>query len=317
MNGTEKCKMLKDMIRIRVFETELKKLVEAGEMTGFIHFYLGEEAIAVGVCNALNSDDYIASTHRGHGHLIAKGVNTRDMMAELFGKASGCNKGKGGSMHICVPSLGIVGSNGIVGAGLPLATGAALSAKYCKNGRVSVCFFGDGASNEGAFHESINMAAAWKLPAIFVCENNLYACNTRISTVTNTPDIADRAKGYNIPGVVVDGNDVEAVNAAMEEAVKRARAGEGPTLLECKTYRHTVHCYGDPDLRTPEELQYWMNRDPIKLYSEKLLAEKVLDQAEIDSYWVAANEEVAEAIEYGKSEPEPELSALMENVYSE
>jgi TPP-dependent pyruvate/acetoin dehydrogenase alpha subunit len=317
MNEALKCKMLKDMIRIRTFEEELQKLVKADEMTGFLHLYIGEEAIAVGVCNAINKDDYITSTHRGHGHMIAKGIPTRDMMAELFGKASGCNKGRGGSMHICVPSMGIIGTNGIVGAGLPLAVGAGFTAMYTNDDRISVCFFGDGASNEGSFHESINMAAIWKLPVIFVCENNLYACNTKISDTCNTPNVADRAKGYGIPGEVIDGNDVEKVYTSMQKAVEYVRAGNGPMLIEYKTYRRLEHCLGDPDLRAPEEKDNWAKIEPINRYADKLVSVGVIDQGTVDSYWTGALKEISDAIAYGRSEPEPSIETLLIDVYGE
>ncbi|MEG1515603.1 MAG: thiamine pyrophosphate-dependent dehydrogenase E1 component subunit alpha [Clostridia bacterium] len=317
MDAIGKRKMLKDMMRIRVFEERLYQLVEAGNMNGFLHLYLGEEAVAVGVCSALNKDDYITSTHRGHGHLIAKGVPTRDMMAELYGKANGCNKGKGGSMHICVPAFGIIGSNGIVGGGIPLATGAALTAKYTHSGRISVCFFGDGASNEGSFHESLNMAAIWKLPVIYVCENNMYACNTAFTHASNTSDVADRAKAYNIPSEIVDGCDVEAVYNTLCASVEYVRAGNGPMLIECKTYRWFEHCIGDPDLRPRDEWQRWKERDAIKLYADKLIGKGVIDQSAVDELWNEAKIEITDAIQYGEDGPEPALNSLLEDVYSE
>lgn len=317
MDATLKLKMLRDMMRIRSFEEKLYELIQAGEMNGFLHLYLGEEAVAVGVCNALKKDDYITSTHRGHGHVIAKGVDPRVMMAELYGKVTGSNKGKGGSMHICVPELGIIGTNGIVGGGLPLATGAAFSAKYLKDGKVSVCFFGDGASNEGSFHESLNMAAMWKLPVIFVCENNMYACNTPFTKASNTKDVAARAKAYDMPSAIVDGQDVLAVYDEMVKAVEHARSGKGPVLVECKTYRWYEHCVGDPDLRPRDEWNAWKARDAIRIFTEKLIAEGTVTQEEADRMFAQARKEIEEAVEYGRQSPEPELDSIFEDVYSD
>ena len=317
MEATLKRKMLRDMMRIRSFEETLYELIQAGEMNGFLHLYLGEEACAVGVCSALNADDYIASTHRGHGHVIAKGVNPREMMAELYGKSTGTNKGKGGSMHICVPELGIIGTNGIVGGGLPLATGAAFSAKYRKNGRVSVCFFGDGASNEGSFHECLNMAAIWNLPVIFVCENNQYACNTPFVRASNTKDVANRARGYNIPSMIADGQDVWQVYEKAREAVAYARNGNGPVLMECKTYRWYEHCVGDPDLRPGEEKAAWKTRDCIRLFADRLAREGVASPEEAQAMWDEARAEIAAAVDYGRQSPEPAPDSIFEDVYAD
>ncbi len=234
------------MYRMRRFEEEVFEFYKKGMMPGLAHLYLGEEGVATGVCAALNEDDYIGSTHRGHGHLVARGAQIDKMMAEILGKEGGYSKGKGGSMHIMAMDKGILGANGIVGGEIPIATGAAYSAKYRKTNQVAVSFFGDSASNEGTFHESINMAAAWNLPIIYVIENNLYGISVDIRDVTNTPNLADRALGYGIPGVVVDGMDVLAVHQAAKEAVDRARSGNGPTLIECKTYRWQGHHVGDP-----------------------------------------------------------------------
>lgn len=317
MDANLKIKMLRDMMRIRSFEEKLYELVKAGDMNGFLHLYLGEEACAVGICNALNQDDYIASTHRGHGHVLAKGVDPKDMMAELYGKAAGTNKGKGGSMHICVPELGIIGTNGIVGGGIPLATGAAFSAKYQKNGKISVCFFGDGASNEGAFHECLNMAAMWDLPVIFVCENNQYACNTAFVKASNTKDVAARAQGYNIPSMILDGQDVMDVHNKAVQAVEYVRNGNGPMLLECKTYRWYEHCIGDPDLRPRQEWNSWKQRDCIKLFADKLIQEGLVDQAKVDSMFAEARAEIEDAVAYGRQSPEPELDSIFEDVYAD
>jgi pyruvate dehydrogenase E1 component alpha subunit len=234
--------MYRSMTRIRLFETKVRDLATANEIPGFVHVSIGEEASATGVCAALRKTDRITSTHRGHSHLIAKGGRLDRMMAELFGKRTGYCKGKGGSMHIVDFSLGILGANGIVGAGLPIATGSALAAVIAGTEDVTACFFGDGASNEGTFHESLNLAAVWKLPVVFVCENNGFGEFTPMQTVTSVKDIAVRAKAYDIPGHIVDGNDVLEVYRYASEAIARARAGEGPTLLECKTYRWEGHC---------------------------------------------------------------------------
>lgn len=317
MEASMKLKMLRDMMRIRSFEEKLYELVKAGEMNGFLHLYLGEEASAVGICSALNKDDYIASTHRGHGHVIAKGVDPRVMMAELYGKVTGSNKGKGGSMHICVPELGIIGTNGIVGGGIPLATGAAFSSKYQKDGKVSVCFFGDGASNEGAFHECMNMAAMWNLPVIFVCENNHYACNTAFTKASNTKDVATRARGYGIPSMILDGQDVMDVHDKAVQAVEYVRSGNGPMLLECKTYRWYEHCIGDPDLRPRQEWNAWKQRDCIALFGKRLIEEGVTSQSEIDKMFADARAEIEAAVDYGRQSPEPALDSIFEDVYAD
>lgn len=245
------------MVLIRKFEMCASKLFAQNKLPGFLHLYVGEEAVATGVCSALEVTDYITSTHRGHGHLIAKGGDVKKMMAELFAKETGYCKGKGGSMHISDRDKGILGANGIVGAGIPIATGAAFASKYKGDGRVAVSFFGDGAANRGTFHEALNMAAAFKLPAVFVCENNLFAISVCARYHMAISDISDRAAAYGMPGYSIDGNDVELVYETTKAAVERARRGEGPTLIECKTWRHRGHYEGDPDdYRTAEELCY-------------------------------------------------------------
>ena len=316
MNDTLKIKMLKDMMRIRKFEEQLYQLFLAGALPGFLHLYLGEEAIAVGVCSALNKDDYITSTHRGHGHVIAKGADTAQMMAELYGKRTGCNKGKGGSMHIAVPELGILGANGIVGAGLPLATGAALSAKYQKNNKVAVCFFGDGASNQGTFHEAVNIAAAYSLPVVYVCENNQYGANTAFSRISKTINISDRAAAYGMPALAVDGNDPEEVYGATMEAVKYARGGKGPFMIEALTYRWTGHCLGDMDLRPEKDIEDWKLREPIKRYINKLVSEDVLKDEMVNRFWEEAKDEIDKAVKFGQDSPEPDLETALTDVYT-
>jgi acetoin:2,6-dichlorophenolindophenol oxidoreductase subunit alpha len=309
--------MYRIMLRIRHFENRVKDLFAAGELPGFVHLYLGEEAIASGVCVPLKDDDYITSTHRGHGHIIAKGGEMKYMMAELYGKATGYNKGKGGSMHIAWPELGILGANGIVSGGIPIATGAALSAKYRKSGQVAVCFFGDGASNEGTFHESLNIAGAFDLPIVYICENNLYGVGTQQSDVRRIEDIADRAAGYGMPGIVVDGNDVVAVYEATREAVGRARAGDGPTLIECKTYRWRTHFEGEVDnYRPPEEVAAWLAREPIAPFRNLLVEQGVTTAQEADDIEKAVIQELDEAVEFARQSPFPAPETAMEGLWA-
>jgi len=309
--------MYKSMLRLRNFEDRVKDLFAAGEMPGFVHLYLGEEAVAVGASSALEKDDYITSTHRGHGHILAKGGEMKLMMAELYGKSTGYNKGKGGSMHIAWPQLGILGANGIVSGGIPIATGAALSAKYRKSNQVTVCFFGDGAASEGTFHESVNIASAFNLPVVYVCENNLYGVGTRQSDVRNIDDIADRGAAYGIPGLVVDGNDVIAVFEAVSEAVKRARNGEGPTLIECKTYRWRTHFEGEPDTyRPPEEVEYWLKREPIAPYRKKLIDQDVLNESDAEKIEKDVIAELDEAVEFARTSPLPDPESALEGLWA-
>jgi pyruvate dehydrogenase E1 component alpha subunit len=309
--------MLEGMLRIRYFEERVRDLFAAGEIPGFVHLYIGEEAVAVGACSALNHDDYITSTHRGHGHLIAKGGDLRLMMAELFGKATGYCRGKGGSMHIADPSLGILGANGIVGAGLPIATGAAMSAKLRKSQQVAVCFFGDAAANQGTFHEAINIASAFNLPAIYVCENNLYGVGTRQSRVCRKEDIAERASSYSIPGLTIDGNDVLAVYEAVSAAVARARAGEGPTIVECKTYRWRVHNEGEMDnYRPPEEVKYWMTKEPIAPFRRILIERGVLTEADAVAIERRVAAAVDEAVAFARESPLPDPETALADLWA-
>ena len=309
--------MYKTMLRIRHFEGRVKDLFAAGEMPGFVHLYLGEEAVAAGVCEALEKTDYITSTHRGHGHILAKGGEMRYMMAELYGKATGYNKGKGGSMHIAWPELGILGANGIVSAGIPIATGAALSAKYRKSGQVAACFFGDGAASEGTFHESINIASAFNLPVVYICENNLYGVGTRQRDVRNIDDIADRAASYGIPGLLIDGNDVAAVYEATAEAVTRARRGDGPSLIECKTYRWRTHFEGEPDTyRPPEEVAKWLKREPIAPFRKLLIESNVITEAEAKAVEQDVVDELSEAVEFARKSPQPEPETALEGLWA-
>lgn len=305
------------MLEIRFFEEKVFDLYAQNLVPGTIHLYLGEEAVAVGVCSLLRKDDYITSTHRGHGHCIAKGAELKRTMAEILGKKTGYCKGKGGSMHIADFKIGMLGATAVVGAGLPIAVGAGLSAKLRKTDQVVACFFGEGASNQGTFHESINMASIWKLPVIFVCENNLYAMGTRQSTVMAIENVADRAVAYGIPGVVVDGNDVLAVYEATEKAVERARKGEGPTLIECKTYRHKGHSRVDPaKYRPKEEVEEWLAKDPIKRFKEKLLQTNTLTESEIQQIEKEVSDEIEEAVKFAMESPYPAPEEALEDVYA-
>lgn len=306
------------MVLIRKFEMCASKLFAQNKLPGFLHLYVGEEAVATGVCSALEVTDYITSTHRGHGHLIAKGGDVKKMMAELFAKETGYCKGKGGSMHISDRDKGILGANGIVGAGIPIATGAAFASKYKGDGRVAVSFFGDGAANRGTFHEALNMAAAFKLPAVFVCENNLFAISVCARYHMAISDISDRAAAYGMPGYSIDGNDVELVYETTKAAVERARRGEGPTLIECKTWRHRGHYEGDPDdYRTAEEKAEWMQKDPIERLAKRLIEEGICTQAELDAIASDADKLLAEAIDEAEAAPVPSVSALMAEIYKE
>jgi len=310
--------MYRRMVRIRLFEERVVKEFAAGNIPGFVHVYSGEEAVAVGACANLTSEDYITSTHRGHGHLIAKGGRTDRMMAELYGKKTGYNKGKGGSMHIADTSIGILGANGIVGGGIPIAGGAALAAQMKKTGQVAICFLGDGASNTTRFHEGVNLAACWKLPVVYVLENNLYAESTCIADVCRLINIADRSAAYGIPGVTVDGNDVMAVYEAVGEAVDRARKGKGPSLVECKTYRYHGHFEGDAmTYRTKEEVEEWMKRDPIPRFRKKLRDMGVLSDKDADKADQEMAAEIDAAVKYAAESPAPAPEEALEDVYAE
>lgn len=309
--------MYRKMLEIRSFEEKVFELYGQNLVPGTIHLYAGEEAVAVGVCSCLRKDDYITSTHRGHGHCIAKGAELKRTMAEILGKKTGYCKGKGGSMHIADFAVGMLGATAVVGAGLPIAVGAALSAKLRKTDQVAACFFGEGASNQGTFHESINMASAWTLPVIFVCENNLYAMGTRQSRIMNLEDIADRAASYGIPGVKVDGNDVLAVFEASQKAVDRARRGDGPTLVECKTYRHKGHSRVDPaKYRPKEEVEQWMARDPLRRFKETLLQNSLFSEAELRGVEEKVAGGIEEAVKFALQSPYPAPEEALEDVYA-
>ena len=307
------------MVRIRLFEEAAGKLAESARLPGFLHLYVGEEAVASGVCAALNDDDHITSTHRGHGHLVAKGGDFNRMMAELMGKSTGYCKGKGGSMHISDLSLGMLGANGIVGAGSPIAVGAAFANKYRKRGQVAVAFFGDGATNIGAFHEAANMACALHLPIVFACENNEYGEFTPRDKTMAITDIVDRAAGYGMPGVIVDGMDVVAVHEAAVEAVARARRGDGPSLIEAKTYRFYNH-HGIQNLglkyRGDDEVERWKLRDPIFTFEERLIEAGTASAAQIEAVWLELRADIEAAIVFADESPLPEADQLLVDVYT-
>lgn len=297
---------LMTMLRMRYFEEKILELQMRGELVGVAHPYIGEEAVAMGACAVLTKEDYIVSTHRGHGHCIAKGANLKKMMAELLTKETGYCRGRGGSMHIADVSIGNLGANGIVGAGLPIAVGAGLSIKYRGTDQVVICFFGDGATNQGTFHESLNMASIFSLPVVFVCENNLYAVSCPISYSSAVPNVADRASAYNLPGVIVDGMDVLAVRDSVSQAVKRARKGEGPTLIECKTYRFFGHSIIDNrSYRSREEEKKWKEKDPIASFEKRLIAQTVVFNEEIKQLEEMVQLEIEEAVEFARQSPEP------------
>ena len=312
-------KLYTTMATIRNFEE--RGVPETGQrrMSASVHSSAGQEAVPTGICAHLSDDDYIGSTHRGHGHCIAKGVEPKLMMAELFGRTTGSNKGKGGSMHIADMSKGMLGTNGVVAASVPLAVGAALTSKLKKLGRVAVAFFGDGGANQGVLHESMNLASVWKLPVIFCCENNQYAESTSVEYALSTAHVADRAAGYNMPGIHVDGMDVFAVYDAAGEAIAKARAGEGPTLLECLTYRFYGHTVFDNPLsyRTKEEEDYWRERDPLKLFREAVLPQGDITKEELDQIDREAEALMEEAVKFADESPLPEPIELYDDVYAD
>jgi pyruvate dehydrogenase E1 component alpha subunit len=309
--------MYTSMLEIRYFEEKVFELYGQNLVPGTIHLYAGEEAVAVGVCSNLRRDDYIISTHRGHGHCIAKGADLGKTMAEILGKKTGYCKGKGGSMHIADFDIGMLGATAVVGAGIPIASGAGLSIKLRGTDQVAACFFGDGASNQGTFHEGINMAAIWKLPVIFVCENNLYAMGTRQSIVMTIENVADRAAAYGIPGVSVDGNDVLAVYEVASEAVKRARKGEGPTIIECKTYRQKGHSRFDPAAYRPKaEVEEWLKKDPITRFKSVLIENGTLTVQEADKLRLEVKEAVETAVKFATESSFPQPEEALEDVYA-
>ena len=311
--------MLQTMLRIRRFEERCVALSSKGKLPGFLHLYIGEEAVATGVCANLQADDYITSTHRGHGHVIAKGGDVRRMMAELYGKETGYCKGKGGSMHIADGRIGILGANGIVGGGLQIAAGAGTGLQFLGKDQVVVCFFGDGAASQGAFHESVNLSSTWKLPVIYVNENNGFAISTDGSRQRNIEQIAGRAVAYGIPGRRIDGNDVMQVYETANEAVRRARAGEGPTLIECVTWRWRGHSEGDPEhyYRTQAETEAWMEKDPILALEKRIIEAQYADQAVFEAINEAVMKEIDEAVDFGEQSAYPDIKEVISDVYAE
>lgn len=309
--------LYRTMLRLREFELKIQELFRSGVLPGFVHLYVGEEAIACGVCAHLKQTDLIWSTHRGHGHALAKGVPGRQVMAELCGKATGCSGGRGGSMHMYAPGYGFMGTNGIVGSGITMSAGGALSAQLRKSGQVAVCFFGDGASNSGSFYEGLNLASIWNLPVVYVCENNLYATEMSLQRATKSLEIAERAAIFKMPGVAVNGSDVMEVYNAAGEAIARARDNQGPTLIECKTYRFLGHHEGDPgtNYRTREEIESWKKRDPIKALREKLIAGDAATSREFDAIGEETRIWLEDAVEFSRTSPEPDPGAALDFVW--
>lgn len=309
--------MLSKMYEIRFFEETVDDLFARGLVHGTMHLSIGQEASAVGSIFALRDEDYILSTHRGHGHCIAKGADIKLMMAEFLGRETGYCRGRGGSMHIADMGGRNLGANGVVGGGIPLAVGVGLSLKMRRRDEIVMGFFGDGAANQGSFHESLNMAAIWDLPIVYVCENNQYGMSMSVRKACKIENISQRAAGYGMRGVTVDGNDVLEVYDAATEAVKRARAGEGPTLLECKTYRWKGHSKSDQErYRTKEEIEAWREKDPIKRFRETLISEGVISEGEAKQIEEEASQTIAEALEYAMASPEPSVDTVLEGVYA-
>jgi pyruvate dehydrogenase E1 component alpha subunit len=309
--------LYRKMLEIRLFELKAQELFRRGLLPGFIHLYVGEEAVAVGVCSTLQATDMIFSTHRGHGHALAKGIPARLILAELWGKSTGICGGRGGSMHLFAPEYGFMGTNGVVADPIPLATGAALSAKTRKTGQVVISFFGDGAVNSGSFHEALNFGAVWELPVVYVCENNMYATEMAFHRATKNTNVQSRAAAYKIPGVQVDGNDVVAVYEAASEAVDRARSGGGPTLIECNTYRTVGHHEGDPGTgyRTKAEVEEWKLRCPIKALRQKLLEAKTTTEETLRNTEEEVRRLIDEAVEFSRSSPQPSPETVLDYVF--
>jgi pyruvate dehydrogenase E1 component alpha subunit len=306
----------KKVLELRLFELKVQELYRNGRLPGFVHLYVGEEAVAVGVCSHLETPDLVFSTHRGHGHALAKGVPASAVLAELWGKETGSSGGRGGSMHMYAPEYGFMGTNGIVGAPIPLATGAALSAKMKKESNVVVCFFGDGAVNCGSFHESVNLGAVWNLPVVYVCENNLYATEMAFARATKNTSVSSRAAAYGMLGVEVDGQDVVAVHEVAQAAIQRARNDGGPTLIECKTYRYVGHHEGDPgtDYRTREEVQQWKKKDPVKIARARLI-ESGMTESELQAADQEVERLIDDAVEFAEKSPEPLAESVNDHVF--
>ena len=319
LTDERKVQMLERMITIRRLEMRIKRLYREGEITGAIHLYVGQEAIAVGACEVLRDDDYVTSTHRSHGHTVGKGLDLNKTMAEIMGRETGHSRGRGGSMHVFDISKGFLGGNGIVGGGIPIALGAAFAAHYRETGQVAVCFFSEGASNQGVIHECLNMTALWSLPVIYVCENNRFAATTHVEKSTCTNDIAPRAAAYGLPWAIADGNDVEDVHRVMIEAVDRARSGGGTTFIECKTYRVEPHCGIIADQRKKDQIRLWKNRehDPILRFEERLLRERVVTRDDIDALRLRIKEALDEAVDFARSSPFPQPETVAEGYWAD
>lgn len=319
LSKSEYLALYEKLLLIRSTEEQLARSYANSLVLGACHTYVGEEAVAVGVCAHLHQEDAVFSTHRGHGHALAKGVHPRQIMAELYGRATGCSQGRGGSMHLFSPEVGLMGTSGIVGPCILQATGAGYSFKLRKTDNVGVAFFGDGAANNGAFHEGINMATIWKLPVIYVCENNLYATEVPFSASSGNPNVGDRGPAYGLPSVIVDGNDVLAIYEAAREAVARARRGDGPTLIEAKTYRTRAHAEGMRDMgyRSQEEVDSWKARDPLSTYKERLLSEGLAPQEDFDEIEADMQALIADAAEFAQNSPWPDATTACDYVYSQ
>ncbi len=311
-------KMYEGMLRIRLFESTQSKVFRAGEQEGFTHLSIGQEAVPTGVCLNLNKDDYVTSTHRGHGHMIAKGGDLKEMMAELFGRKTGSCKGRSGSLHVADFSIGVLGANGIVGDGNPIAVGAAYSIRLRKTRQVVASFFGDGASNQGTFHEAINMAASWDLPVVFVCENNMVACGVNTADVCKAlTHLGDRAVGYGIPGFDLDGNDVTEVYEAAKTAVERARSGKGPTLLNCMTTRQHPHWEGDKDVRSKEEIEEQQRRDALANFEKRMIDASILREEDVRKLREKTQTCVDDAVEFARGSPRVGPEDALQYVYAE
>ena len=319
LSHTELLSLYRQMLQIRRTEEQLVRAHQKGLIPGACHTYVGQEAVATGVCAQLRVDDVVYSTHRGHGHALAKGVTPRQLIAELLGRATGVSSGRGGSMHLFAPEVGLMGTSGIVGPSILMATGSGYTFRLLETDRVSVAFFGDGAVNNGAFHEGINMAAIWDLPVLFVCENNLYATEVPFATVARNTSVADRHTAYGLPGVAVDGNDVLAVYQAAQEAVRRARAGDGPTLLECRTYRTRSHGEGmrDGGYRTTDEVDEWKARSPLTRFAQHLRTEGTVRDGDLARVEAEVEAEVEEALEFAINSPWPDPATVLDHVFSD
>lgn len=317
LSKDKKLWMYQKMCEIRNFELEVDRLFKANLIWGTCHLSVGQEASAVGAIAALDEEDMITSTHRGHGHCIAKGGKLPQMFAELLGKETGYCRGRGGSMHIADLEKGNLGANGIVGGGIPIATGAALASKLRQNGKVTLCFFGDGATSQGAFHEAVNLAAVMKLPVVYLCENNQYGMSVPFKKASAARHVADRAAAYDIPGIIVDGNDIEAVYQAVKDAAERARQGQGPSIIEAKTYRWLGHSKSDPRVyRTKQEEEEWKQKCPIKRYRQQLINECIATQEQLIQTEQAVEKAIQKALEYAQTSPEPKIEEIMDGVYA-